>query len=108
MADWTEHLFSVEHADPEYDLMWRRMFGMKPNSGGVPPKDSTCPYCHEGECWQYMGSVIRWNSTVKEEHRRHYAVARYFHQFRHRNFPGEGRVYLNVPADPTWEPKELR
>lgn len=45
-----------------------------------------CPACNpeSGECWEYMGTYP--DGTGMAEH----------HQFRHRDYPGRGRLLVNV------------
>lgn len=88
-ADTGPRVRFVERGSREWARMWAGL-GAKgyklPEDGAHRPCPACCP--ETGECWQYMGTVLDLAGVE-------------WHQFRHRNYPGRGRVYVNVCAGPT-------
>jgi len=69
---------------------WARAWDGLAAQGWIVPEDGpACPACHEGECWQYMGTHYFPGGDVG-------------HEFRHRSYPGRPgdragrRVYATV------------
>lgn len=57
--------------------------GLEAQGWIVPGLVDSCPACHEGECWEYMGTHYLPGGDVG-------------HDFRHRSYPGRGRVHATV------------
>lgn len=52
--------------------------------------DRVCENPRSGEVWQYMGTV------------RDPEGPGFRHEFRHRDYPGAGRIYARIPASLDW------
>jgi hypothetical protein len=73
----------IAQGEAEWDRAWMAL----PRSPLTSCPDPDCPCCEDpetGETWQYMG-------TYGDQH-----------SFRHRNFPGYGRLTIEIPATPGW------
>jgi hypothetical protein len=84
----------VERNSREWDLLWEHLIRVLPETNYADN--------FAGETWEYMGTY--YSSLATHDNRGtpiadHERCECWNHQFRHRNFKGWGRMYVNIVAD---------
>ena len=73
---------------PAWLAAWRGLaqLGYKVPQLDPDAEPAPCPSCNNGECWEYMGTHPG-------------PAGGYSHSFRHRDYPGAGRLSVGVPVE---------
>lgn len=81
---------------PEWPLIWEHL---RRAYQGTDLKDTS----ESGESWEYMGTYFSEKYTTHDNNGRPMLPSErtpvWTHQFRHRDYRGDGRVYVNIVAD---------